>query len=115
MIIFAEKDGPAPLLMWLDRQISKVQDKCLVKIERLEELGHEIRRPEADYLRDDIYELRIRHQRVNYRILYFFHDRRAVISHGLMKEDKVPNKEIDRAIKNKAIFEANPNKHTYRE
>lgn len=115
VIIFAEKDGSAPLLMWLDRQISKVQDKCLVKIERLEELGHEIRRPEADYLRNDIYELRVRHHRVNYRILYFFHDRRAVISHGLTKEDKVPNKEIDRAVKNKATFEANPDKRTYSE
>ena len=27
--------------------------------ERLAQLGHELRRPEADYLRDQIYELRI--------------------------------------------------------
>lgn len=115
VIIFADEDGSAPLLEWLDEQIPKVQDKCQVRIERLEELGHELRRPEGDYLRDDIYELRVRHRRVNYRMLYFFHERGAVLSHGLTKEGKVPDKEIDQAIRNKAKFDANPNLHTYRE
>jgi hypothetical protein len=72
VVIFAEDDGSAPLLEWLDGQAPKVQDKCLVKIDRLHELGYELRRPEADFLRDGIYELRVRHRSVNYRILYFF-------------------------------------------
>jgi len=67
-----DDDGAAPLLDWLDVLPQKVQDKCIVRIERLSEQGHELRRPEADYLRDSIHELRIRHLRVNYRILYFF-------------------------------------------
>lgn len=33
-----------------------LQDICVVKIERLRELGHELRRPETDLLRDGIYE-----------------------------------------------------------
>jgi len=41
VVLYAEDDGSAPLLTWLDRQQNKVQDKCLVKIERLAELGHE--------------------------------------------------------------------------
>ncbi|MHC4177493.1 MAG: type II toxin-antitoxin system RelE/ParE family toxin [Planctomycetota bacterium] len=73
VVFFAEDDGSAPLLTWLDQQETKVQDKCLVKVERLAELGHELRRPEADFLRDGIYELRVRYRRVNYRMLYFFH------------------------------------------
>jgi len=28
----------------------KALDKCRVRIERLEELGHELRRPEADFV-----------------------------------------------------------------
>lgn len=115
VILFAEEDGSCPLLTWLDEQVPKVQDKCQVKVERLGEMGHELRRPEADYLRDDIYELRVRFQSVNYRMLYFFHSRGAVISHGLTKEDKVPEREIDRAVRNKARFEAEPDKHTYEE
>ncbi len=115
VVLFAEEDGSAPLVEWLDGQLVKVQDKCQVRVERLAELGHELRRPDGDYLRDGIYELRVRHQRVNYRMLYFFHKRGAVISHGLTKEGRVPDKEIDRAIRNKARFEADPDTHTLRE
>jgi hypothetical protein len=115
VVFFAEIDGAARLLEWLDRQETKVQDKCLVKIERLGELGHELRRPEGDYLRDGIYELRVRHRSVNYRILYFFSQGVAVISHGLTKEDVVPDREIDLAVSRKAKFERNPKRHTYKE
>lgn len=110
------KDESVPILGWLDSLPNKVQDKCRIKIERLRELGYELRRPEADYLRDGIYELRVRHQRVNYRMLYFFHGRMAVvISHGLVKERAVPPKEVDRAVARKEKFERNPDKHSYSE
>ena len=115
VVVFAEDDGTAPLLDWLDNQDRKVQDKCLVKIARLEECGHELRRPEADYLRDGVYELRVRHRSVNYRILYFFHERNAVVSHGLTKEDVVPDRDIDLAISRNAQFRQDPERHTYRE
>lgn len=115
VVFFSENDGTAPLLNWLDKQDRKVQDKCLVKIERLEEMGHELRRPEADYLRDGIYELRVRHRSVNYRMLYFFSKGTAVIAHGLTKEDIVPDRDIDLAMLRKATFESNPGRHTYKE
>jgi len=115
VVLYAEDDGSAPLLNWLDRQQSKVQDKCLVKIERLAELGYELRRPDADSLRDGVYELRVRHGRVNYRMLYFFHERMAVISHGLTKERVVPDTDIDLAITRKSRFAQDPQKHTYEE
>ena len=116
VLIFAESDGNSPFLIWLDKQSPKVQDKCIVFIERLEEYGYELRRPQADYLRDGIYELRIKRQKENYRVLYFFHENRAVISHGFMKQqDKVPDKEIEIVIKNKAKFSTNPEQYTYRE
>ena len=86
-----------------------------MRIERLEERGHELRRPEADYLRDGVYELRVRHKSVNYRMLYFFHDQTAVVSHGLTKEDVVPNREIDLAMSCNAKFKQDPEKHTYKE
>ena len=86
-----------------------------MKTERLAELGHELRRPEADLLRDGIYELRVGYRRVNYRMLYFFHKTTAVISHGCTKEDVVPNSEIDLAITRKTTFTRDPQKHTYKE
>ena len=82
----------------------------------LRELGHELRRPEADFLRDGIYELRVRLQRINYRMLYFFHqDTAVVLSHGLVKERRVPPEEIDRTVEHRGKFEQDPEQHTHEE
>ena len=88
--------------------------KCRLKMGRLAEMGHELRRPEADLLRDKIYELRATLQGVHYRLLYFFHgSTAAVLTSGIIKEDSVPPVEIERAVARKKSFEADPTKHTY--
>ncbi len=116
LIFYKEDDGSVPVLEWLDSLQPKALDKCTVRIERLEEMGHELRRPEADFLRDGIYELRVGLQHVNYRMLYFFHGRTAaVLSHGLAKEAEVPSKEIARALERKRKFEQNPKAHTHQQ
>ena len=108
VVFFADQEG-CPVLDWLDSLPKKIQAKAHARIERLAELGHELRRPEADYLRDGIYELRWRSQSVNYRILYFFHGKTTVVlANGLTKEDRVPSQEIDLAVRWKALFEADP-------
>jgi phage-related protein len=116
LIFYREEDGTIPLLEWLDGLIAKAQDKCRIRLERLGELGYELRRPEADYLRDDVYELRVSHLGINYRMLYFFHGTTAVvISHGLVKERVVPPREIALAIRRRKKFFQNPNRHTHEE
>jgi phage-related protein len=116
LVFFQERpDQIPPLVEWLDGLPEKAQQKCLARLKRLEDLGHRLRRPEADYLRDGIYELRASYQGVHYRILYFFHGRAAtVILHGITKEREVPATEIDRAIRAKQSFEANPARHAFR-
>ncbi len=114
VIFYQEADGIVPVLAWLDGLVPRARAKCIVKIERLKELGHELRRPEADYLRDDIYELRISYQGQQYRILYFFHESMAaVVSHGLIKERQVPPREIELAIRRKKQFKQRPKQHTF--
>lgn len=116
VVFYQERNGQAPVLEWLDALPAKIQDKCVVKIERLRELGHELRRPEADLLRNGIYELRIGREGMNYRILYFFHGRTAaVLAHGLVKEREVPARDIHVAVERKRLFEQDPQAHTYRE
>ncbi len=116
VVIFAETDGTAPLMTWLDGLPEKLQMKCIVRIERLKDMGHELRRPEADLLKEGIHELRIKHGRVNYRILYFFSGvQQAVVSHGITKESVVPDVEIKRALSRKSQFERDPLQHTYQE
>jgi phage-related protein len=117
VVFFQEKDGKAPVVDWL-RELRttdvKAFDKCRTALARLALLGHELRRPEADLLRDGIHELRIRRGSVNYRLLYFFHGRFvSVVSHGLTKEDAVPIAEINRAIARMEAFDTNPSTHTF--
>ncbi len=110
--MFRDENGDVPFLEWFESLPTKAQAKCLVRLDRLEEMGNELRRPEADYLRDAIYELRIKSQRLNYRILYFFHGRSAVVlSHGLQKEKAVPPREIELALHRKLLFASDPDKY----
>ena len=110
--LFREKNGDVPFLDWYGSLPKKAQDKCQVRLERLKQLGNKLRRPEADYIRDAIYELRLKHQRVNYRILYFFEGRSAVVvSHGLQKEKAIPPKEIELAIDRRDLFLLDPEGH----
>lgn len=116
VVMYREEDGSVPFLDWFDDLPEKAQDKCRVRLERLAALGHELRRPEADYLRDNIYELRVRLRNANYRMLYFFHERAmAVLSHGVVKEHRVPPNEIDRAAERKRQFDSDPTRHTFAE
>ncbi|MCK5483952.1 MAG: type II toxin-antitoxin system RelE/ParE family toxin [Gemmatimonadetes bacterium] len=119
VVFYLDDDGTAPVLDALQSLLAggqrKVVARCWVRIERLAKVGHELRRPEADYLRDGIYELRATHRRVHYRILYFFHGRRlAVLSHVIKKTNRVPDTEIVRALAHKKRLEDDPEKHTLR-
>ena len=106
---YREADGVVPFLDWFASLPGKAQNKCRTRLERLEEMGHELRRPEADYLRDGIYELRIKYQRLNYRILYFFHGQDIIVlSQELRKERAVPPNEIDLAVDRKARYVSDP-------
>ena len=116
VVLYQDEDGTVPLLEWFNDLPPKAIVKCRFKIERLRERGHELRRPEVDYLRDGIYELRASLQGRQYRILYFFHQNTAaVVSHGVTKERRVPPKEIARALARKKKFEQDPQRYTYEE
>ena len=117
VIFFCEKEGSAPARDWLAvlmKTNAKAWANCRAKIEMLSQFGHELRRPAADFLRDGIYELRAKQGHVQYRLLYFFHGRNvAILSHGLTKEEEVPQAEIERAIARKRLFALNPKEHTH--
>lgn len=115
LVYYQDAAADVPMADWLDQLPNKALQKCLARLERLELLGHDLRRPEADFLRDGIYELRASYQGVHYRMLYFFHKQLAVVvSHGLTKERAVPPREIDLAIQRKQKFESNPKRHTFK-
>lgn len=61
-----------------------------------------------------VYELRITYRHQNYRILYGFVGRNvALLTHGLIKERRVPPQDIRLAAERKRAFEADPDGHRY--
>jgi phage-related protein len=117
VLFYQETKEDAPVVEWL-RELRDTNErafkKCVAAIERLAQEGYELRRPEADYLENGVHELRIRLQRVNYRLLYFFHERTtSVVLHGLTKENEVPKIDIKHAIERKVKFIENPKEHTF--
>ena len=114
LVLFEDRPGIVPVMDWLDTLTEAARLRCLARLELLEQLGHELDRPHAAYLGDDLYELRIKFYRVNYRILYFFHGRTAaIVCHGLAKEAKVPKKDLRIAAERMARFKADPDRHTF--
>jgi phage-related protein len=118
IFLFQDANEEVPVLKWLNK-LAKHDKKgyanCVARIEQLAEYGFELRRPAADFLRDGIYELRAKHVRVQYRILYFFHGQNVVIlAHAIIKEDnEVPDKDIDLALTYRNLFVLNPEIYTY--
>lgn len=114
--VFRAADGTIPLLDWLaelEARKPRAYEKCLAYILLLAQLGYELRRPQADTLRDGIHELRMKVGTVNYRILFFYCGSSVVcLSHGITKEDKVPNAQIDLAITRKSLVEQDIDKYT---
>jgi len=105
------------MLDWFGELPPRARAKCRVLLGRLAETGHELRRPTAEYLGDGLYELRAKDLRVNYRMLYFFHQRwTTVLTHGFTKQTgAIPEREIELAQRRKHAFEADPEGHTFRE
>jgi phage-related protein len=117
VVLFREASGIVPILGWLDGLTVKARAYYQVSTDRLREFGHELRRPEADYLTEGIYELRFRCEGLNYRILYFFHGRDAVVlSHGFVKQQaRVPTRELALARRRKLDYFGDPARHGYGE
>lgn len=118
VIFYQEIDQEVPVLEWLmqlARENRKGYAKCVARIQQLATNGYELRRPAADYLSDGIYELRAKHVRVQYRILYFFYGQNvAILAQAIIKEEEaVPAIDIERALQRKRLFEKNPEAHTY--
>jgi hypothetical protein len=113
--VFRDEKGLVEFNAWyksLKKTNQKAYVKCQAAVIRLEREGFDLRRPAADLLRDGIWEYRFKIRKVHYRILYGFYAQNAVcISHGITKEDVVPDRDIDRAIAKLNLVKSNPQKY----
>ncbi len=98
---YERPNGRCPVQDFLnDLSVKDELPFVLRKIDLMAEYGYRLKRPHADYLRDDIYELRTKTRSGNIRLLYFFFLReKIVLTHGFPKKaGKVSDAEIDKAI-----------------
>jgi phage-related protein len=98
---YALENDESPLADWYTAQSTKVQAKFLRTFELLEDLGIEIGMPHVKPLGDKLYEVRVRVDRNNFRVIYFaYTDRRFILLHGFQKKSqKTPTKELETAQK----------------
>ncbi|MGA2141183.1 MAG: type II toxin-antitoxin system RelE/ParE family toxin [Brevinematales bacterium] len=106
VLYYETEDIQSEIYAFIEKQKEGNQAKILNWIEKLEELGPNLPRPFADYLENDIYELRIQLSGNKIRILYFFcYKEFIVLTHQFTKKTaRVPVKEINKSGKIKEDF-----------
>ena len=117
VVYYHDDDETVHMKEWMEalRSQPKHRAKCIEWIGLLRDHGYDLRRPTADYLRDGIFELRVKFQKIRYRMLYFFYGtERAVITHGITKQtNRVPSREIDFAVEMKNRYKEDPERHSH--
>lgn len=99
---YEKQNGECPIKDFIKQfDIERETPVIYARLALLEEYGPQLKRPYADSLRDKIYELRFKISKKQVRIFYFFfHGNFIVLTHGIVKKtDKVPENEIERAIR----------------
>jgi phage-related protein len=106
IIYYKNESGECSVKDFINSRSLKNQQKITAIISYLQENGPNLPRPYADYLKDDIYELRVKLSGKETRTLYFFcYENYIVLTHCFIKSvQKVPESEIKKAIKIKSNF-----------
>ena len=98
--------GRSPVREFIDSLAPKTQRKYFFVMGLLEEYGHRLPQPHADYVGDEIYELRFSGIEGAVRVLYFFfHQDKAIFTNGFLKKtNKLPGSEKTLAMTRRKAF-----------
>ncbi|MEK7849237.1 MAG: type II toxin-antitoxin system RelE/ParE family toxin [Candidatus Omnitrophota bacterium] len=100
---FVDERGQKPVKEFIDSLPWKEQAKVMAYLVELWQQGHNLRRPMSDYLKEGIYELRPKDNRIFY---FFFHKDSIVLLHASRKRtDKIPPRDLTLCFKRKSQVE----------
>ena len=100
---FVDERGDSPVKEFIDELPIDEQAKVFAYIDELKKQGHNLRRPLADYVKDGIYELRPKANRLFY---FFFLKENVVFVHAIKKKtNEIPEKDIALSLKRKKYIE----------
>jgi phage-related protein len=94
---FKKDNGRCPTDDFLGELSPKTdQPHIFNAFKQLKEHGNRLRRPQVEYLGDDIYELRVKTLSGQFRFFYFFYvGNSIVVTHGIKKKtQKVPEHDL---------------------
>lgn len=99
IIFYRKKDGTCPINDFLDSLDIKMRARASHLLLLLEQNGNELREPYSKYLKDGLFELRIKQGHNISRILYFFiSGSKIVLTNGFIKKtQKTPSSELQLA------------------
>ena len=79
--------GRSPVAEFIDSLEAAAKARVARTLDLLEEFGNKLGMPYARHLEKQLWELRIRHGRNRYRIIYFLYTKQAIVLlHGLIKK-----------------------------
>ena len=100
---FVDEKGDNPVKEFIKSLPIKERAKVFAYLVELRNQGHSLHRPMAGYLKDGIYELRPKDNRIFY---FFFLKDNAVLVHAIRKKtNKIPGGDLRLCIKRKALVE----------
>lgn len=115
LIFFKTVKGVIPMREFLAevRKNRATYAACWAAIQALRDYGRDLNRNNMGTLRDGIFELRVTETKPGIRFLFAYVGQDIVLlTHGITKERKVPEPEIDRALALLAEWEADPEGHS---
>ncbi|OLC63928.1 MAG: hypothetical protein AUH69_13290 [Actinobacteria bacterium 13_1_40CM_4_65_12] len=97
MTFYATAQGARPAEAWLRDQPVKAQARFAWIFDLLEEHGTNVKQPYVSHMVGKIWEVRVEHEKVQHRLLYFSAPKRKLVMlHGFVKKtQKTPPKEIE--------------------
>ncbi|MHB1661456.1 MAG: type II toxin-antitoxin system RelE/ParE family toxin [bacterium] len=100
---FMDERGRSPIREFIDELPLDEQAKVYAYTFELKKQGHNLRRPLADYVKDGIYELRPKANRLFY---FFFLKENVVFVHAIKKKtNEIPKDDIALSLKRKKYIE----------
>ncbi len=100
LVFYVKENGRCPIQEFLLILEKPMRTKAITELELLKLEGHNLREPHVKYIKDGLYELRIKTGSNISRIFYFFHiENEIILTNGFIKKtNKLPSNEIEKAI-----------------
>lgn len=111
VIYYETENGQEPVKEFIDDLEPKMKAKTFRQLMLLQTNGRSLTEPHCKYMKDGLFELRVKFANNISRIFYFFYvDNKIILTNGFIKKtQKTPKREIEKALKYKADFERRDN------